>query len=238
MQHKILNCAVLVAVSSFPPLIDLERLAQFPNMATPNPLVRFYELSGPTPWSPSCWCTRFALNYKGIPYTTVKLSYPGIKPECERLFPDMTGVRATVPIIEILQPPYKVLNDSTPIAKLLNERFTEKDGYKDLKLVDQVDEYDSSGAQFLGRAITRWIMNDVYENALDKEDGSREYFKTTREGFLGCELKDVTEVRGGGEAAVLEDLKVQWASLRERMAKEDGSGERELPVDLCLLEYV
>ncbi|KAJ8070709.1 hypothetical protein OCU04_001080 [Sclerotinia nivalis] len=194
-------------------------------MSSAEPLVRFYDLSGPKPWSPSCWLTRYALNYKGIPYTTVKVSYPGIKPLCERLFPDMTDIGATVPIVEILQPPHRVLNDSTPIAKLLNERFTEKDGYRDLKLVDEVDEYDASGAQFLGRAIIRWIINDVYETALDKEDGSREYFKTTREGFLGCDLKDVTEVRAGGESAVLEDLKVQWASLRERMVSDDGKGE-------------
>lgn len=139
----------------------------------------------------------------------------------------MTDISATVPIIEILQPPYRALNNSTPIAKLLNERFTEKDGYRDLKLVDEVDEYDVSGARFLRRPILRWIINDVYETALDKEDGSREFFKTTREDFLGCDIKDVTEVRGGGEAAVLADLKVQWASLRERMVSDDGKGERK-----------
>lgn len=196
-------------------------------MATQVPLVRFYDLSGPVPWSPACWCTRFALNFKGIPYATTKVSYPGIKPACERLFPEMTNIAATVPIIEILQQPYTALNDSTPIALLLNERFTEQDGYKELKLVDKVDEYDASSAQFLGRAVLRWIMNDVYENSLDKEDGSREYFKTTREAFTGCDLKDVTDVRGGGEAAVIEDIKVRWTPLRERMAKEDGNGERE-----------
>lgn len=207
-------------------------------MAAPNPSVCFYELSGPKSWSPPCWRIRFVLNYKGIPYKTVKLSYPAIKPESERLFPGATGIRATVPIIEILESPYQALNDSGPIAKLLNERFTEKDRYKDLKLIDEVDEYAASAAQFLSRAIIRWVMNDVYENALDKEDGSREYFKTTREESLGCELKDVTEFRGGGEDAVLEDIKAQWAGLRERMAKEDGSGEREFPVHLCLLTYI
>jgi hypothetical protein len=196
-------------------------------MSTSKPLVRFYELSGPKPWSWACWCTRFALNYKGIPYTTVKLSYPGIKPVCDRLFPNNPEIIATVPIIEILQPPYQALNDSTPIAKLLNERFTEKDGYRDLKLVDQADEYEETALKFLGRPIHRWILNDVYENALDKEDGSREYFKRTREEKLGCELKDLIEVKGGGEAAILEDMREQWKGLRERMASEDGSGERE-----------
>jgi hypothetical protein len=79
-------------------------------MAATEPLIRLYDLSGPKPWSPWCWCTRYALNYQGIPYTTTELSYPGFKPTCEKLFSDMTGLEATVPIIEILGPDYKALN--------------------------------------------------------------------------------------------------------------------------------
>lgn len=199
----------------------------------PDALVRFYDLSGPKPWSPACWCTRYALNYKGIPYATTKLSYPSIRPKCEELFPDMTGIEATVPIIEILQPPTKALNDSTPIARLLNERFTERDGYKDLKLVDEVAAYDNGEAKYLGRPIFRWIVNDIYENTLDKEDGSREFFKATREKFLKCELRDVIDVKGGGEAAIIEDLKLQWVGLKDRMAKEDGTAERGLSAHYC-----
>lgn len=124
--------------------------------------------------------TRYALNFKGIPYTVTKLSYPGIKPKCEELFSDMTGLEATVPIIEILQPPYKALNDSTPIAKLLNERFTEADGYKHLKDVEKVDEYEDNPPN-PGRGVFMWIVYDVWANALDPNDGSKEFFKTTRE---------------------------------------------------------
>ncbi|TVY73470.1 hypothetical protein LSUE1_G005126 [Lachnellula suecica] len=184
-------------------------------MATPEQLVRLYDLSSPKPWSPACWCTRFALNYKGIPHTTVPLSYPAIAPKCSELFPSMTGLEETVLIIEILALLYKALNDSALIARLLNERYTEADSYKDLKHVDEADEYDGKELKYLGRPI----------NALDKEDDSREFFKRTREEFLMCELGDIMEVRGHGEAAVLEDLKVRWIILRERMAKEDGSGE-------------
>jgi glutathione S-transferase len=193
-------------------------------MTTPEPLVRFYDLSGPKPWSPWCWCTRYAVNYKGILYTTTKLSYPGIKPTCEKLFLDMTGLEATVPIIEILGPDYKVLNDSIPIARLLNERFTEKDGFKDLKGVEGLEEYIKKAE----RGIIWWIINDVYENALDPDDGSKEYFKTTRESLLKCDLKDVTELKGGGEEKVLETIRKGWALLRERMKGEDGNGERKI----------
>jgi hypothetical protein len=195
----------------------------FSKMTSPEPLVRFYDLSGPKTWSPTCWATRYALNYKGIPYVTVKLSYPDIKPTCEKLFPDMTGLVATVPIIEALGPDYKPLNDSTPIAMLLNERFTEEMGYKHLKDVEKLAGYTSPP----NMAIPHWILNDVYENSLDPHDGSKEYFKSTREARWKCELKDFMQVRGGGEEAVWEELKVEWAKLRERMNHDDGQGERK-----------
>lgn len=191
-----------------------------------EPLVRFYDLSGPKPWSPACWRTRYALNFKRIPYECVKLPYPAVKPKCrELLSPTIEDRDATVPIIEILQEPYVVLNDSTPIAELLNERFSEKDGYPEIKMVKEVEKYEEE-TMFRQRAIFRWICYDVWKNALDDKDGSREYFKTTREVNLGS-LETITERRGGGDAAVYEDHKVQWLGLKERMAKEDGTGERE-----------
>jgi hypothetical protein len=205
-------------------------------MTSPEPLVRFYDLSGPKPWSPACWRTRYALNYKRIPYTVTKLSYPDIKPTCEKLVPSMEGLHATVPIIEILAPPYAVLNDSTPIAELLNERFTEKDGYRELKGIEETKKYEEE-TLYRGRAIFRWICYDVWANALDENDGSKEFFRSTREERLGCPLKDILKVRGGGEEAVIEDHKVQWLQLKERMSGEDGKGEREFSSQMVREKY-
>lgn len=190
-------------------------------MTSSEPLVRFYDLSGPKPWSPACWCTRYALNYKGIPYETVKISYPAIEPKCKELFADMTGLEATVPIIEVLGPQYKPLNDSAPIAMLLNERFTEEMGYRHLNGVEELAGYECRPE----RAIIRWVLNDVYENALDPDDGSKEYFKRTREEQAGCAMKDFMQVKGGGEEGVWAMLKDGWAPLRERMKGDDGAGE-------------
>lgn len=190
-------------------------------MTTPEPLVRFYDLSGPKPWSPACWCTRFALNYKGIPYQTIKLSYPAIKPKCEELFLEMAGLDATVPIIEILGPNYKALNDSTPIARLLNERFTAEMGYKHLK--DVGFEYPSMANE----GIFPWICYDVYKNSLDPSDGSKEFFKRTREESIKCDLKDVAEVLGKGEEAILDMIRDRFSRLRERLKDDDGLSERE-----------
>jgi len=190
-------------------------------MPPAEPLVIFYDLSGPKPWSPACWCTRFALNFKGIPYITKKLSYPSILPKCEQLFPSLEGLDATVPIIEILGADYKALNDSTPVAKLLNERFTKEMGYKHLE--DVGFEHPSMA----GEGILPWVVNDVYENCLDKGDGSREFFKRTREEYFGCELKDVKEVVGGGEEALLGLIRERFSRLRARLRDDDGLGERE-----------
>ncbi|TEY87480.1 hypothetical protein BOTCAL_0001g00060 [Botryotinia calthae] len=194
-------------------------------MTNSPPLVHFYDLSGPQPWSPACWLTRYALNYKNIPYRVEKISYPAIQPLCETLFPDMTHLSATVPIIRILAPPQCALNDSTPIAQLLNERFTEADGYRDLRGVGELRAYEDNEVRGLRSVILRWIVYDVFENALDRDDGSREYFQRTREESFGCALKDVIEVKGGGEAVLLEELRGKWTGLRERMRRDDGEGE-------------
>ena len=195
-------------------------------MSSPEPLVRFYDLSGPKTWSPACWRIRYALNYKRIPYECVKLSYPAIKPTCHKLLsPTWPDDDCTVPIIEILQAPYVALNDSTPIAELLNERFTEKDGYPELKLVEETSEHSSNNSKFAARAAFTWIVYDVWKNALDEHDGSKEYFKRTREAELGP-LHEFLVTKRGSEENVFEDHKVAWLYLKERMAKEDGTGER------------
>jgi len=137
----------------------------------------------------------------------------------------MTGLDDTVPIIEILGPNYRALNDSTPIAVLLNERFPEKDGFKDLKGIEDLSKWEADTPNLM-KHIAWWILNDVYENALDPNDGSKEFFKSTREDFLKFELKDLTAVRGG-EAAVIEGIRSSWMPLKERMQNEDGNGERK-----------
>ncbi len=140
----------------------------------PEPLVRFCDLSGPKPWSPACLRTRYALNFKRIPYECIKLSYPAIKPKCrELLSPTIEDQDATVPIIEILQEPYIALNDSTPIAKLLKDRSTEKDGYPEIKSVQEVEKCEEE-TMFRQQAIVRWICYDVWKNALDDNDESKE----------------------------------------------------------------
>jgi hypothetical protein len=115
------------------------------------------------------------------------------------------------------------------IARFLNERFTEKNGYQHLKGVSEVGLYDErfwrDGG--VGRGLQLWIMKDVYETALDPSDGSREFFKIKSEAFLKCPLQDTLEVRGGGEAAVLKQIRDAWAPLRERMKAEDDTVERE-----------
>lgn len=94
----------------------------------------------------------------------------------------MTGLKATVPIIEIPGPDYIALNDSPAIARLLNERFTEEMGYKHLRDVEKLADYKSRPVQ----SNLRWIVNDVYENALDPDDGSREFSRLRENQILSA----------------------------------------------------
>lgn len=200
-------------------------------MASPEPLVRFYDLSGPKCWSPACWRTRYALNFKKIPYECVKLSYPAIKSTCLKLLsPTWPDDDCTVPIIEILQEPYVAINDSRPIAELLNQRFTEKDGYPEIKLIEETKTLVPGR----GMAIFKWIMYDVYLNALDPEDGSKEFYFRTRTADLGP-IHEYATKDGGSEEKIWEGLKLGWLRLKERMSKEDGTGERAfyLPESCC-----
>lgn len=207
-------------------------------MPSQEPLVIFYELAGPKPWSPNTWGTRFALNYKGIPYKTIRLSYPDIKPTCERLFGadfEDRGIKATVPIIETLPSqayptiPQVKLNDSLPIARFLNQVFTPELGFKNLEGIEETVEYKIPAQA----NIFMWILNDVCENALRGDERSQEYFKRTREERLECPLPDLIEVKGGGEENILAKIPEGWSGLRERMAKEDGTGERKSALSSC-----
>lgn len=94
-----------------------------------QPIIRFYDLPSPSPWSPKCWNTRYVLNYGEIPYTTIQVPFSEIKSTCERLFIGVTGWQVTIPIIEIIvDNKSKVLNDSTPTAEFLEKLFPAEKG--------------------------------------------------------------------------------------------------------------
>ncbi|KAG9242929.1 hypothetical protein BJ878DRAFT_481568 [Calycina marina] len=124
-----------------------------------------------------------ALNFKGILYEPVKLSFPGMKPKCEELL-DMAAPCAddTVPIIEFLGVNYKALNDLPAILNLFNARFTQNDGFRDLPGV--------------GRSCA-----------------------------AECDRNDITELKGGEEAKVLEGLGSNREPLKQHMASEDDTEE-------------
>ncbi|KAI0682851.1 hypothetical protein BC835DRAFT_807562, partial [Cytidiella melzeri] len=53
----------------------------------PDPII-FYDIDSSKPgraWSPNTWRTRYALNYKGIPYRTEWVEYPDIEPLCKKI---------------------------------------------------------------------------------------------------------------------------------------------------------
>jgi len=128
----------------------------------------------------------------------------------------------------------KALNDSVPIARFLNEMFTGEDGFRFLEGVEEALEYDERlTVNKFFRPLLRWIVADVWRNALDGDERGQAYFRETREKRFGevifggekaVRLEDILEL-SGGEERTLQGLREGWVELRERMEKEDGSGE-------------
>ncbi|KAI8883924.1 hypothetical protein K501DRAFT_323250, partial [Backusella circina FSU 941] len=86
--------------------------------------IKFYDLELNTPqlvWSPNTCKTRFALNYKNIPYETEWVDFSNL----HRVVANATqnGKRPTVPIIEDFTNNNKVIQESWAIALYLEENF-------------------------------------------------------------------------------------------------------------------
>lgn len=90
--------------------------------------IKFYDLPSVHPetwWSPNTYKTRFVLNYKRIPYTTIGIHYPDIEEESKKLGlnPAMNRPFWTVPIIVHEA---EVVRGSFDIAKYLDNKFKDR----------------------------------------------------------------------------------------------------------------
>ncbi|KAI0684281.1 glutathione transferase GTE1 [Cytidiella melzeri] len=95
----------------------------------PDPII-FYDIDSPKAgraWSPHTWRTRYALNYKGIPYKTEWVEYPDIEALCKKIGASATTKKDgrdhyTLPVI--YDPSTgKVVSDSLAISKYLDTAY-------------------------------------------------------------------------------------------------------------------
>ncbi|KAF5361271.1 hypothetical protein D9758_010318 [Tetrapyrgos nigripes] len=170
------------------------------------------------PWSPNTWKTRYALNFKNIPYKTIWVEYPDIEPTLKQLniAPCMTkadGVTPHYTLPAIYDPVRKEgVTDSLAIAVWLDERYPEAP-----KLVPEgtltfhkafLSAFSSNIEAMLQFTIPKvtWALNERSEG----------YFRKTREERFGMKMEELYPEPG------TEKRKGEWKKLEEGLGKVAG----------------
>ncbi|KAJ6534997.1 hypothetical protein B0H19DRAFT_1184670 [Mycena capillaripes] len=177
----------------------------------------FYDIPSTIPskcWSPNLWKTRYALNFKGIPYKTVWLEYPEIEPLCCEIGAAPTSNKLdgrphyTLPVIHDLSTG-AVISDSTKIASYLDATYPDKPLLM------------PAGTVALHRAFedaAHALIAPLYPYGLPPSQAklnpaSAEYFRRTREERWGKTLENLAP-KGEEDA-------IQWKKLKDGFGKID-----------------
>ncbi|KAF8527802.1 hypothetical protein JB92DRAFT_2865298 [Gautieria morchelliformis] len=185
-------------------------------------------------WSANMWKARYALNYKGVPYKTVWLEYPEIEPTMRsigaaptRKKPDGSPLY-TLPVI--VDPSRTapsggptVVSESFHIAEYLDETYPTP----------------STGALFPPgtKALQQLFYDHFYKNvamvtipmALPElfkhlNEGSRPYWRLTREAMLGGKLEEVCAKSSEKWNGVWDELEKAFGVLAALLDKNGKDG--------------
>ncbi|KAK7040385.1 hypothetical protein VNI00_009862 [Paramarasmius palmivorus] len=163
--------------------------------------IRFFDIPSklkPMAWSPNCWKTRYALNYKKVPYQTTWVEYPDIEKTCRDLGALPTSTKQdgspqyTLPVIHDLATNV-VVSDSTKIAAYLDTTYPDSSA----PLIPSGTLALQLG--FLYGFSTR--LRHLFPLAIEQETRiltpqSELYFRQTREQLFGCSLEDYAKSKG------------------------------------------
>ncbi|KZS96341.1 hypothetical protein SISNIDRAFT_438083 [Sistotremastrum niveocremeum HHB9708] len=165
------------------------------------------------PWSPNTWRTRFALNFKGLPYTTVWVEYPDIEPTMKKIGAKPTAKNPdgsdqyTVPVIVDPNHPVDgspvVISDSDDIATYLDEKYPELPtlfpaGTKALQTI--------YAQNFMEKVFYPPVMILLGEALPVFNPPSQKYFRETREKAFGKKMEELSP-RGPGRDEPLKKAK-------------------------------
>ena len=195
--------------------------------------INFYDIPGPLPgkaWSPNTLKTRFALNFKNLPYQTTWVEYPdieslyhtlGVQPTSKQ--PDGVTPYYTLPIIVDSSPPNNtgpvILTDSWDIAVYLDSAYPEPPrlfpkGTKALQAAFQDLWMDA----FLSHAPPI-ILPRTPEVALNAP--SAEFFHRTRTELFGKPLSEI-EPHGEGRKKHFEAWEGKLGKIAKVYEKSEG----------------
>ncbi|KAI8150169.1 hypothetical protein BJV82DRAFT_586109 [Fennellomyces sp. T-0311] len=134
-------------------------------------------------WSPNTSKTRYALNYKGIPYKVIWLTYPEVRSEIPKI--TKSDRAPTVPVIVDLLHGDKVIQDSWKIAKYLEEAYPNTPS-----LFNSNAGVHLFFHNYLTDNLLWVIVRLTVLSLMDKTDEDKDYFRRTREDFLGMTLEE------------------------------------------------
>jgi len=164
------------------------------------------------PWSPSTWQTRYALNFKGLPYKTEWVEYPDIKPHCLKIGATYSDIEASgepyysLPVIHDPNTSQTIV-DSFQIALYLERQYPDTPKLFPVPNTESL-VHGSSMAIFRG-PIFPMIVAGVCAILNEK---SAAYFRETREAmYTPRTLEDVSY--GSGEDS--EEYKKLWSDLEK-----------------------
>ncbi|KAJ7121542.1 hypothetical protein C8R44DRAFT_831646 [Mycena epipterygia] len=192
-------------------------------MSTP---IVFYDIPSTIPhkaWSPNTWKTRYALNYKGIPYKTVWVEYPEIEALSKELGAAPTTTKPdgrphyTLPMI---QDPSTgaVVSDSTKIAVYLDATYPDAPRLMPPRTEGLFRAFEAAATASIAPILPYGLpASNARLNPV-----SEAYYRSTREANYRTTMEDMTPK---GEADV-----VAWGKLKEGFGKMDewvraGGGE-------------
>ncbi|KAJ6509005.1 hypothetical protein C8R45DRAFT_815595 [Mycena sanguinolenta] len=164
-----------------------------------DPIV-LYDIPSKAPgcaWSPNTWKIRYALNYKGLTYTTEWVEYPDIADFCKKIGAEPSATRKDgTPYysLPVIQDPKTgaIISDSTRIAEYLDSTYPDTPklipaGTNVLQKTFCIAYDDAT------RPLLQFIIPSVAKVLRPR---SEEYFVRTREASFG---KKLTEVYPSGE---------------------------------------
>ncbi|KAJ6535022.1 hypothetical protein B0H19DRAFT_1038969 [Mycena capillaripes] len=177
----------------------------------------FYDIPSTLPgkcFSPNLWKTRYALNFKGIPYETVWLEYPEIEPLCREIGAAPTSTKPdgrphfTLPVIHDLSTG-TVVSDSSKIAAYLDATYPNTPRLMPPHTVGLHRAFEDAAHELIiplyryGLPPSHAVMNPP----------SADYFRRTREEFFGTTLENLAPT---GEEDVME-----WKKFKNGFGKID-----------------
>ncbi|CCL98359.1 uncharacterized protein FIBRA_00354 [Fibroporia radiculosa] len=144
-------------------------------------------------WSPNTWKTRFALNYKGLPFTVKWVEYPDIAQACKDIGADPTGTRAdgspsyTLPAI--YDPSTgRGIAESALIARYLDKTYPDTP-----RLIPaETDAFHAAFQEAFFHLIQSKMKIMSCPTAAQLNPPSEAFYRKTRETIFGKRLEEIS----------------------------------------------